>query len=144
MPDLPLADRHETVLPDEPEDLRARLAAAFDLESEEREAALRAAVAAHPGSPSAWAAIAAAVEDPVERYAYARVGYHRGLDGLRANGWGGVGLVRWERPTNRGFLRALVLLGEAARIIGEDAEADRVAAFLRDLDPAWDDGRIER
>lgn len=141
MPELPLADRHETVLPDEPADLTERLTGAFDLDGDARVRALRAAAAAHPGSPTAWAALAAAVEDPVERYACARVGYHRGLDALRANGWGGVGLVRWERPSNRGFLRALVLLREAARSIGETAEVDRVDAFLRDLDPAWDESR---
>lgn len=144
MPELPLADRHETVLPEAPADLVARLEPAFALGASEREPAIRAAVAAHPTSPTAWAALAAVVSDPVERYACARVGYHRGLDALRASGWGGVGLVRWERPSNRGFLRALVLLREAARAIGETAEVDRIDAFLRDLDPAWDDARVDR
>lgn len=144
MPDLPLADRHETVLPDVPSDLAARLDAAFSAPSGERDELLRAAAAAHAAAPAVWAALAASVDDVVERYAYARVGYHRGLDALRANGWGGVGLVRWERPTNRGFLRCLVLLREAARSIGEDAEVARVDAFLRDLDPAWDDARVTR
>jgi hypothetical protein len=144
MPDLPLADRHETVLPDEPRALSERLDVAFGSSAEQRIGLLRSAVADHPTSPTAWAALAAAVTDPVERYACARVGYHRGLDALRANGWGGVGLVRWERPSNRGFLRTLVLLREAARSIGEDPEVARIDAFLRDLDPSWDDARVDR
>lgn len=144
MSELPITGRHETVLHAEPDDVVGRSELAAGLPAAERLAALRAVVADHPSSPTAWAALAAAVADPVERYAYARVGYHRGLDALRANGWGGVGLVRWERPTNRGFLRALVLLREAARAIDEESEVDRIDAFLRDLDPAWDDARVDR
>jgi hypothetical protein len=75
----------------------------------------------------------------VTRYAYARVGYHRGLDALRAAGWGGTGLVRWSRTENRPFLRCLAALRDAAAGIGETAEVDRITAFLRDLDPDWDD-----
>jgi hypothetical protein len=65
------------------------------------------------------------------------VGYHRGLDTLRANGWRGSGYVRWEHETNRGFLRALAGLQQTAAEIGEDDEAERCAHFLRQLDPAW-------
>jgi hypothetical protein len=69
---------------------------------------------------------------PVEGYAYARTGYHRGLDALRRNGWKGHGPVPWEHEPNRGFLRALHALGEAAAAIGETEEADRCRQFLAD------------
>jgi hypothetical protein len=98
-----------------------------------------AAVAAgHPASCEAWAALAeAALADgrTVEGYAYARTGYHRGLDALRRAGWRGSGPVPWSHEPNRGFLRALHALGRAAGQLGEDDEAQRCAAFLRDCDP---------
>ena len=75
--------------------------------------------------------------DPVERYAYARVGYHRGLDTLRATGWRGSGYVRWRHESNRGFLRALEGLRAAAAEIGEVDEEERCAHFLRQCDPQW-------
>src|SRR4051812_31842225 len=93
-----------------------------------------------PASPVAWLAVgslAAAEEaDPLTVYAYARVGYHRSLDLLRRNGWKGHGPVPWEHEPNRGFLRALGLLAWAASRIGETAEAERCAGFLRDPSPA--------
>ena len=58
--------------------------------------------------------------DPVAAYAYARTGYHRSLDQLRRNGWKGHGPVPWEHEPNRGFLRSLHALGQAAAVIGED------------------------
>jgi hypothetical protein len=95
-----------------------------------------ASVAARwPRFLDAWAALGDAGCDDVERYAYYRVGYHRGLDALRANGWRGSGYVRWSEPTNQGFLRALSGLGAMAAAIGEDDEAERVAVFLAQLDP---------
>src|SRR5690606_29605830 len=57
-----------------------------------------------------------------ESYAYARTGYHRGLDALRRNGWKGHGPVPWEHEPNRGFLRALHALARAAQAIGEKEE----------------------
>lgn len=99
-----------------------------------------AAVAArHPASSLAWATLADRAWDAgdvVASYAYARVGYHRGLDALRRNGWKGAGPVPWEHEPNRGFLRSLAALGRAAAAIGEDGEPERVEAFLRDCDPA--------
>ena len=69
-------------------------------------------------------------------------GYHRGLDRLRQSGWRGSGYVRWEHPTNRGFLRALDGLRASAAAIGEADEEARCAEFLHQLEPAWD--RIDR
>jgi hypothetical protein len=75
--------------------------------------------------------------DPIERYAFARVGYHRGLDALRAAGWRGSGYVRWQHEPNRGFLRSLNALRQAAGAIGEVDEEQRCDLFLRQLDPDW-------
>ena len=66
----------------------------------------------------------------------ARVGYHRGLDSLRKNGWKGFGPVPWSHEPNRGFLRCLNALARGAKSIGESAEATRCAQFLTDCDPA--------
>jgi hypothetical protein len=71
----------------------------------------------------------------MERYACFRVGYHRGLDALRASGWRGSGYVRWEHESNCGFLRSLRGLQRQAAAIGEADEAERCAQFLGQLDP---------
>ena len=95
--------------------------------------------AKHPTSSAAWAALADAAYERgavIESYAYARTGYHRGLDALRRNGWKGYGPVPWSHEPNRGFLRALNALGRAADTIGETEEADRIAQFLDESDPA--------
>jgi hypothetical protein len=94
--------------------------------------------AAYPTSCLAWATLAeAALADgrTVEGYAYARTGYHRGLDALRRNGWKGHGPVPWEHEPNRGFLRAVHALSQAAAAIGEDVEAARCADLLADSSP---------
>jgi hypothetical protein len=93
----------------------------------------------HPARSLPWAVLAEQALDagePVQAYAYARVGYHRGLDALRAAGWRGSGKVAWAHEPNRGFLRALGALGRAAEAIGEDVESRRCATFLADCDPA--------
>jgi hypothetical protein len=99
-----------------------------------------AAVAAQfPSYSGAWAGLAAnALQTgrPVAAYAYARTGYHRGLDALRRNGWKGHGPVPWAHAPNQGFLRCLNSLAQAAAAIGEEDEAARCAQFLRDSDPA--------
>jgi len=93
-------------------------------------------VRARPESPAAWAALAEEAKDGgadiLTVYAYARVGYHRSLDLLRRNGWKGHGPVPWEHEPNRGFLSCLALLSDSAEAIGERAEAERCATFLRD------------
>ena len=104
-----------------------------------RDAEDPAAVAARfPAYCAAWAELAnqAMPKDPVTAYAYARTGYHRGLDQLRRAGWRGHGPIPWEHEPNRGFLRSLYLLGAAAAAIGEDDEAARTREFLRDASPA--------
>jgi hypothetical protein len=94
---------------------------------------------AHPGSSAAWAALADEALGrgfAVEAYAYARTGYHRGLDSLRRAGWRGTGPVPWSHRPNQGFLRSLHTLALAAAAIHEDDEAERCASFLNDCDPA--------
>ncbi|HEX4429549.1 MAG TPA: DUF3151 domain-containing protein [Frankiaceae bacterium] len=92
-----------------------------------------------PASSFAWAALARRAGDAgswVESYAYARVGYHRGLDALRRAGWKGAGPVPWSHEPNRGFLDSVAALGRAASAIGEQAEAQRCRALLTDADPS--------
>jgi hypothetical protein len=118
--------------------------ATYLLEDDEAAGALRAGeppaqvAARFPSYSAAWAALAAGAldrGDAVTAYAYARTGYHRSLDQLRRSGWKGHGPVPWEHEPNRGFLRSLYLLGQAADAIGEDDEAERCADFLRDSSP---------
>jgi hypothetical protein len=92
-----------------------------------------------PSYCAAWAALAEramAAGEPVSAYAFARTGYHRGLDQLRRAGWAGHGPIPWEHEPNQGFLRALHMLGVAAAAIGEDDEATRCEEFLADSSPA--------
>lgn len=128
-----------TLLPD---DDTASSALDEALDSSAEPAALPAVAAAHPAHSAAWAALAAralTAGDPVAAYAYARTGYHRGLDQLRRSGWRGAGPVPWSHVPNRGFLRSLHQLALAADAIGEADEAARCAQFLRDCDPAAGD-----
>jgi len=118
-----------TLLPDEPGP-REELASGAD----PAEVAAR-----HPTSSLAWALLAERALDDgrtIEGYAYARTGYHRALDTLRRNGWKGHGPVPWDHEPNRGFLRALHALGQAAGAIREDDEAQRCQQFLADSSPA--------
>ena len=94
--------------------------------------------AALPASSLAWAELADEAHQEgrlVDAYAYARVGYHRGLDALRAAGWRGAGPIPYSHEVNRGFLRALYALGRAAGAIGEGEEAARIEDFLHSSDP---------
>jgi hypothetical protein len=127
----------ETVLDAEPTVAVEGLAAALERAPEDRRAAVAAVVADHPRFLDGWARLGTLGRDDIERYAAYRVGYHRGLDRLRANGWRGSGYVRWSHPTNRGFLRALHGLAVTAATIGETDEAERCEQFLRQLDPTW-------
>ncbi|HEX4222493.1 MAG TPA: DUF3151 domain-containing protein [Pseudonocardiaceae bacterium] len=92
----------------------------------------------YPDFSAAWAALAEkAMADGqhVAAYAYARTGYHRGLDQLRRAGWKGFGPIPWSHVPNQGFLRALGALARAAQAIGEDEEYQRCKDFLADADP---------
>jgi len=127
---------HENLLGGPPETyLPANEDAAAALEASDP-----ATVAARfPSYCAAWAALAeraAAAGDPVAAYAFARTGYHRGLDQLRRAGWHGHGPIPWEHEPNRGFLRSLYMLGVAADAIGEEDEATRCAQFLADSSQA--------
>ncbi|WP_454049986.1 DUF3151 domain-containing protein [Cellulomonas sp. Marseille-Q8402] len=108
-------------------DARAVLTGGGDLRDAAREV---------PTSSLAWALLAERAlrdeGDPVAAYAYARTGYHRGLDSLRRAGWRGRGPVPADHEPNQGFLRALLALAEAAEAIGEEDEAERCAQFLVD------------
>jgi hypothetical protein len=124
-----------TLLPSSPE-AEAALAEAGSVD------ATKAVAAKFPTFSAAWATLAdqaLAADDPVAAYAYARTGYHRGLDQLRRSGWRGHGPVPWSHAPNQGFLRSVSALGRAADAIGEAEEAARCAQLLRDSDPAaWD------
>ncbi|GIJ27935.1 hypothetical protein Vqi01_30970 [Micromonospora qiuiae] len=118
------------------EEADADLAAA---EQDGHDEAFASVAARFPTHSAAWAALAARAlteSQFVPAYAYARTGYHRGLDQLRRNGWKGHGPVPWSHEPNRGFLRCLYVLSRAADEIGEADEAARCAQFLRDCDPA--------
>lgn len=99
---------------------------------------LVAAVVADPAASLGWAMLAeealaaGSSESDVAAYAFARTGYHRGLDALRRSGWKGAGPIPYEHQANRGFLRALWSLARAAQRIGDTGEHERCAQFLRD------------
>ena len=129
----------ETVLDGEASNALASLAEAMEVvDPGARRDAISLVVARFPRMLDAWAQVGRLGRDPIERYAAHRVGYHRGLDRLRASGWRGSGYVRWRHENNRGFLRALDGLRGAAVEIGEFDEAERCDTFLHQLDPDWD------
>ena len=111
---------------------------------------LEALAVANPKDSGVWAALAshylagdadgadgadAATGAKVTAYAFARTGYHRGLDALRSNGWRGTGPVPWSHEPNRGVLRAIMMLATAAQAIGEDDEYIRCLNLVNDCDP---------
>jgi len=127
-----------TVLPTLPSEIVAALDSATATDVGSRREALADVAVRWPRCLEAWAALAEMAEHDgpvVDAYAFARVGYHRGLDALRAAGWRGSGYVRWRDESNRGFLRCLAALGRVASAIGEEDEAERCRLFLRQLDP---------
>lgn len=94
--------------------------------------------AAHPSASVAWACLAEDALDSdkaITAYAYARTGYHRGLDQLRRSGWRGFGPVPYSHVPNRGFLRCVAALARAADAIGETDEFARCCDLLDDCDP---------
>jgi hypothetical protein len=127
----------ETILPPPSPEVREALDEAAGQPADDRRGAYARIASSWPRCLDAWAGLAECAEEPIDRYAFARVGYHRGLDTLRAAGWRGSGYVRWSHPSNRGFLRCLEALRGAAQSIGESDEQERCAVFLRQLDPEW-------
>ncbi len=96
------------------------------------------AATAQPRSSLAWAILAEerlGSGDTLTGYAFARVGYHRGLDALRRSGWKGHGPIPWSHEPNQGFLRCLEALAVGSDLIGERDEAERCRSFLQDADP---------
>jgi hypothetical protein len=141
MSGLPLHGVKETLLYPEPQSAVEGLAHALAENVADRAVIgtrLRAVVAAHPTFLEGWAYLAQwALDegDPVAAYAFARTGYHRGLDRIRKAGWSGQGPVPWRHAPNRGFLRSVHALMCAAAAIGERDEAARCRDFLLQLDP---------
>jgi hypothetical protein len=131
MPELPLTESPRTTI----EEPAGSLDALASADSPEK---VTAVAARWPECLTAWAALgesALAGSAPVEAYAYFRVGYHRGLDRIRKAGWRGAGQVLWSHEGNRGFLRSLAGLRDAAGAIGEHDEGIRCADFLQQLAP---------
>ena len=92
----------------------------------------------HPASSLVWATLAREAldaGDDVTAYAFARTGYHRGLDALRGGGWRGQGPIPADHEPNAGVLMAIMALADAASAIGEDSEATRCEQLLVDSDP---------
>ncbi len=125
----------ETVLDLEPAEALRALDAALALAPDRRRDAVSDVVARWPRFLDGWARLGELARDDVEAYACFRVGYHRGLDRLRQNGWRGSGYVRWTHEPNRGFLRSLAGLQRSAAAIGESDEQTRCAQFLQQLEP---------
>lgn len=131
MPHNLLGDPDPTLLPDETD---SAVAQALDAGRSPADVAAQV-----PTSSRAWAQLADdafADGETIASYAYARVGYHRGLDALRRAGWRGAGPVPWSHVPNQGFLRSVFALGRAAGAIGEQDEEIRCSTFLHDCDPA--------
>ena len=126
----------ETVSATYDEEAITALSQALAVSENEKKQRVAGVAATWPRYLDAWVALGQLSTEPIERYAYFRVGYHRGLDTLRASGWKGSGYVRWVHESNRGFLRALRGLALSAQAIGETDEADRCAQFLGQLDPS--------
>jgi Protein of unknown function (DUF3151) len=92
----------------------------------------------YPASSLVWAVLAEQEMSDghdLTSYAFARVGYHRGLDALRRNGWKGHGPIPWSHEPNQGFLRCLAALAAASDSIGDAEEAVRCRQLLLDSDP---------
>jgi len=145
MSKLPMHGATEVELPPQPPELTEAVAAALASANSDTDAGLvrlgkqlRDLAAAQPAFLDAWARLAEwALDagDAVAAYAFARTGYHRGLDAIRKAGWGGQGPVPWRHEPNRGFLRSVHGLMRAAGAIGELEEAARCRDFLLELDP---------
>ena len=132
----------ETILPEFDKRATELLVLALSADDAAKREKVSSVVAAHPTFLAGWASIGDLSSPGIDAYMAYRVGYHRGLDTLRANSWRGSGYVRWSRDSNRGFLRCLAGLAKNARIIGELSEAVRCEQFLIQLDPSGDTNQL--
>lgn len=133
----------ETVLTDLDDKDKQILQSSRGLEIARRRESIIPVVMRNPKHSLPWAELGDAGRDSVEAYAAYRVGYHRGLDALRAQGWRGSGYVRWMHSGNQGFLRCLEGLMRLAGEIGETDEHVRCRTFLAQLDPSKWSGLLE-
>jgi tetratricopeptide (TPR) repeat protein len=137
---IPLRPTGGVLLPAEPPEREAALAAALEAtDAAGRKAAIGAVAARWPDCLAAWAAlgdVAWAAGDDVEAYAYYRVAYHRSLDRLRQNGWRGAGRVPYSHPPNQPFHLAVLGLARTSAAFGDTAEAERCRQLLLDADPS--------
>ncbi|HLR28420.1 MAG TPA: DUF3151 domain-containing protein [Ruania sp.] len=127
-----LLEPDPTYLPEDHPDMAARAELARDID-------VREVAARYPAASYAWGMLARESldeGDAVAAYAYARTGYHRGLDALRGSGWRGAGPIPAGHEPNQGFLIALLALADAAEAIGENEEAQRCRTFADGADPA--------
>ena len=128
----------ETVLPPENPEIIELLKVALQLDDQNlRREKLNQVAGKFPSSIEVWKTMGLSGRDTMESYAAFRVGYHRGLDALRKNGWRGSGYVRWEHPSNRAFLECLSGLQRISEQIGDFAESERCTVFLLQLEPEW-------
>ena len=128
----------ETVLPSENEAITNLLESAILIEDEtNRRLEITRIAGMYPSSIQVWKTIAEYGRDIIESYAAYRVGYHRGLDALRKNGWRGSGYVRWVHPSNQAFLTCLSGLQAISEQIGDQEESERCFVFVLQLEPDW-------
>ena len=128
----------ETVLPPEDPEIIELLDSALKLKDEnQRRGKINEIAGNFPTSIEVWKTVAMNGRDIIESYAAFRVGYHRGLDALRKNGWRGSGYVRWRHPSNRGFLECLLGLQKISEEIRDLEEAERCRIFIFQLEPDW-------
>lgn len=95
----------------------------------------------HLDSSLCWAilaegSLAAATADAeLISYAFARTGYHRGVDSLQRLGWTEGTPAPWAHEPNRGFLRCLAWLAKLSGVLGDEAESERCWELLRTSSP---------
>lgn len=132
----------ETILPEFEAEAISLLAIALSAPTDNQRDKAVAVVSKYPTFLAGWASIGDLSKPGLDAYMAYRVGYHRGLDTLRANSWRGSGYVRWARESNRGFLRCLAGLAKNARLINEVSEAVRCEQFLIQLDPSGETNHL--
>lgn len=117
----------ETILdPEHPEAYNA-LNEALNLQGLQRHAALAAILYRWPSFLEGWAQRGESARDEIEAYAAFRVGYHRGLDRLRENGWRG----RVMYAGHTGKTGVFALFGWVAALSCKNWRSPRSSAMRR-------------